>query len=483
MACFTISEVILIGVTFPFRRRSRDRIHCALLLLIFTGCFLLLPGLGASQGLGQKGFSSRGLSKNDRTFLEELSYRSFLFFWEQADPHTGLIPDRALVVGLPAPGSVENVANVAATGFGLTAICLAAQHRWITHGQARRRILLTLNFLATQAPQVHGFYYHWMDKTSGRRIMGSEISSIDTALLLAGVLTAREAFPRDREIVRLATLIYQRVDFTWMLNGSPVLLSHGWVPGEGFLTHRWDSYCELMILYLMAIGSPTHPIPASAWYAWRRPLVHFEGFTFVGDLPLFTQQYSQAWIDLRGLRDAPPSNIDYFQNSVAATLANRAFCLRFSKAFPKSYSADIWGVTASDSPRGYMVWGEPTDSAVIDGTVVPCAPGGSLIFAPLLCVRALEAMRDKFGSKVYSRYGFADAFNPTDGWYDHEVIGIDVGITLLSAENLLDQGVWKLFMRNTNIERAMVMAKLQPEGVFSGAYRRYYEFYERHTLF
>lgn len=465
------------------RRGGRDRIYRTFLLLFCVGSILQPTGWAAAQGLSQKGQNRRGLSKRDRAFLEELSYRSFLFFWEQADPHTGLIPDRALVVGLPAPGSVRNVANIAATGFGLTALCLAAQHGWITREQARRRTLLTLNFLATQAPQVHGFYYHWMDKTNGQRIMHSEISSIDTALLLAGVLTTREAFPHDRDIVRLATLIYRRVDFTWMLNGSPVLLSHGWVPGSGFITHRWDSYCELMILYLMAMGSPTHPIPPASWYAWRRPLVHFQGYTFVGDLPLFTQQYTQAWIDLRGLRDAPPSNIDYFQNSVDATLADRAFGLRFTKTFPKSYLPNIWGVTASDSPRGYMVWGEPTDSAVIDGTVAPCAPGGSLIFAPLICVQALEAMRDQFGSKIYSRYGFADAFNPTEGWYDKEVIGIDVGITLLSAENLLDQGVWRLFMRNRNIQRAMLLAKLRPEGVFSGASRRYHQFYLQHTLF
>lgn len=454
-------------------RRCR-RIGPALGLLIF----LQTPGIAApSKSPG------RQISKSDRAFLEELSYRSFLFFWEQADPHTGLIPDRALVVGLPAEGHVRNIANLAATGFGLTAICIGAKHQWITGQQAKRRILLTLNFLATQAPEVHGFYYHWMDKTNGQRIMHSEISSIDTALLLAGVLTTREAFPHDVDIVRLATFIYQRVDFKWMLNGSPVLLSHGWVPGSGFLTHRWDSYCELMILYLEGIGSPTHPIPAASWYAWRRPLVHFEGYTFVGDLPLFTQQYSQAWIDMRGLRDAPPSDIDYFQNSIAATLANRAFCLRFQKAFPKSYSDSIWGVTASDSPRGYMVWGEPSDFASIDGTVTPCAPGGSLVFAPKICVRALEAMREKFGSKVYSRYGFADAFNPTEGWYDRDVIGIDVGVTLLSAENLLDGGVWKMFMRNNNIQRAMVAAKLRPEGALSGVFSRYYQFYEQHAPF
>ncbi|MGH9402792.1 MAG: glucoamylase family protein [Terriglobia bacterium] len=453
--------------------RPGHHLHRAIPLLFCVAALLQPVRLAASQGL----------SRNDRAFLEELSYRCFLFFWEQADPHTGLVPDRALVVGLPETGSVRNIANVAATGFGLTAVCVGAKHGWITKEQARQRILLTLGFLANRAPEVHGWYYHWMDKTTGQRIMRSEISSIDTSLLLAGVLTAREAFPHDREIVRLATFIYDRVDFTWMLNGSPILLSHGWVPGAGFLTHRWDAYCEAMILYLLAIGSPTHPIPPSSWYAWRRPLVHFEGYTFVGDLPLFTQQYAEAWVDFRGLRDAPPSNVDYFQNSIAATQANRAFCLRFSKTFPKSYSANVWGVTASDSPHRYTVWGEPSDFAVIDGTVVPCAPGGSLMFAPSICLAALEAMRAKFGKEIYSRYGFADAFNPTEGWVDRDVIGIDVGITLLSAENLLDHEIWRWFMRDNNIQRAMFRARLRPEGRFVGTFKRYYQYYEARQPF
>jgi hypothetical protein len=417
---------------------------------------------------------SKGLTRRDKTFLQDVSHRNFLFFWEQADPHTGLVPDRALVVGMPAPGRHRNIANIAATGFGLTAICIGMQHRWITKKQARARIVTTLNFLAYRAPQVHGWYYHWMDKRNGRRIMHSEISSIDTALLLAGVLTARQAFRRDRQIVRLAEFIYRRVDFQWMLNGSPVLLSHGWRPETGFLTRRWDSYSELMILYLLAIGSPTHPIPARSWYAWRRPLVHFFGYTFVGDLPLFTQQYAQAWVDFRGRRDAAPSDINYFQNSIAATLADRAFCIHFSKTFPKSYSQNLWGITASDSAHGYRVWGEPSDVVIIDGTLVPCAPGGSLMFAPGICLRALETMREKFGTRIYGRYGFVDAFNPTTGWVDKDVIGIDKGITLLSAENLYNGGVWRWFMRDRDIQHALNSAQILPEGRLMRAFNQYY---------
>lgn len=416
---------------------------------------------------------SKGMTGYDKAFIESLEHRCFLFFWEQADRTTGLVPDRALVVGLPENGSFRNIANVAATGFGLTALCIGAEHHWITRGQASQRIWMTLDFLAYRAPQVHGWYYHWMDKTTGKRILNSEISSIDTSLLLGGVITVLEAFPHDRQIDRLARLIYDRVDFQWMLNGSPNLLSHGWRPETGFLSQRWNSYCELMLLYLLAIGSPTHPIPPSSWYAWRRPLVHFQGYTFVGDLPLFTQQYAQAWVDFRGRRDAAPSNIDYFVNSIDATEANRAFCISLRPTFPKSYSQHIWGITASDSALGYRVWGAPTEASVIDGTVVPCAPGGSLMFAPDICLQALEAMEARFGKSIYGRYGFADAFNPTTGWVDRDVIGIDTGITLLSAENLLDQGVWRWFMRNQDIQRAMTLSQLRLEYNFQGALGRY----------
>lgn len=417
---------------------------------------------------------ARGLSSKDKTFLEGLSYRCFLLFWEQADSNTGLVPDRALTVGLPETGRRRDVANISGTGFGLTAICIGARHHWITKDQARRRILKTLDFLAHRAPQVHGWYYHWMDKTTGKRILHSEISSIDTSLLLGGVLTVRKAFPHDRQIVHLADLIYNRVDFPWMLNGSHNLLSHGWLPESGFLSSRWDSYSELMLLYILAIGSPTHPIPASSWYAWRRPVVHFAGYTYVGEGPLFTQQYAQAWIDFRGLRDGPPSNVNFFANSLTATRANRAFCLSFSRTFPKSYSANVWGITASDGPDGYMVWGAPASASVIDGTVTPCAPGGSLMFAPRICLAALETMEARFGEQVYSRYGFADGFNPTTGWVDKDVISIDTGITLLSAENLLDGSVWHWFMKNRNIRRAIFLAQLLSENKLIRTFELHY---------
>ncbi|MGA9769944.1 MAG: glucoamylase family protein [Blastocatellia bacterium] len=403
----------------------------------------------------------RVLSPGDRAFIEDLSRRSFRYFWEQADPRTGLVLDRARTDGSPHDNTHRNIASIAATGFGLTAICIAAEHGWIPSTEARGRVRATLRFFAERATHEHGWFYHWLDRVTGERRWDSEISSIDTALLLGGILTARQYFYRDREITRLATLIYERVDFTWMLNGHPGLLSHGWKPEIGFLKPLWDSYSEDKILYLLAIGSPTHAITPRSWYAWKREWVTYAGYTYLsGAPPLFIHQYSHAWVDFRNRREASPPYIDYFENSVKATRAHRAFCLDLSGEFP-AYTANIWGITASDSARGYVAWGGPPRDPAIDGTVVPCAAGGSLMFAPDITLPALSEMKERFGERIYGRYGFADAFNPKTGWVGPDVIGINIGITLLSAENLITGNVWRWFMKNREIQKAMQLVGLR----------------------
>jgi hypothetical protein len=409
-----------------------------------TGCAMPASNLETTQ------------PREDEAFLEDLSRRSFLFFWEQMDPGTGLVRDRAGINGEHR----HNVASIAATGFGLTALCIATERGWVDPAAARQRVRAALRFFAERARHKRGWFYHWMDATTGAREWQSEVSSIDTALLLAGVLTARQYFNSDAEIVRLATAIYERADFQWMLNGHRLLLSLGWKPESGFLENRWDSYSEHMILYLLAIGSPTHPIPRRAWYAWDRPPISYGGHTYVfGSPPLFVHQYSHAWVDFRNRRECRGQRVDWFANSVAATRAHRLFCLDLSREFP-SYSQDIWGITASDSPRGYVAWGGPPRTPEIDGTVVPSAAAGSLMFAPDICLPALRAMRQRFGERIYGRYGFADAFNPMTGWVSPDVIGISVGITLLSCENLRTGNVWRWFMRNPEIQRALQLVRL-----------------------
>ena len=402
-------------------------------------------------------------ASKDEAFLEDLSRRTFLYFWEQSDPRTGLVLDRARTTGERHAAShpSHNIASSGATGFGLTALSIAAERGWIKEGEARERVRATLDFFARRASHKNGWFYHWMDLETGERRWQSEISSIDTALFLAGVLTARQRFRADREIVRLATQIYERVDFKWMQGEGSLLLSHGWRPETGFLKPLWDTYSEQTILYLLAIGSPTHPISPQAWRMWRRNWITYAGYTYIsGAPPLFIHQYSHAWVDYRNRREKDGPRINYFENSVKATRAHRAFCIDLGREFP-AYSENIWGITASDSAKGYVAWGGPPRDPAIDGTVVPCAPAGSLMFTPDIALAALVEMREKYGERIYGHYGFADAFNPNTGWVGPDCIGIDLGITLLSAENMRSGNVWSWFMRNPEIPRAMRLIGLE----------------------
>ena len=401
------------------------------------------PNLTASNG--------STLRKIDVDLLDDISRRSFRYFWEQASPRTGLVFDRAISLGPPrTAGNHGRVASIAATGFGLAAVCIAQDHRWIGHEAARARVATTLRFLAHEAPQKHGWFYHYLDAETGERAWHSEVSSIDTALLLAGVLTVRQCLQDDPEIVNLADTIYAGVDFPWMMDGSRSYFSHGWTPELEFLPYRWDTYSELLILYVLGIGSPTHPISVDTWGTWNLPLVAAGENSHIGGGPLFIHQYSQAWLDLRDRA----SSLDYYANSIAATRAQRQYFISLSSQY-KGYSADVWGITASDSTQGYTDWGAASEHPRIDGTVVPSAAAGSLMFTPDICIPAMRTMLLKYGKNIYGRYGFADAFNPESGWMSPYVIGIDAGITLLSAENLRTGRVWKWFMANTAPQRAL----------------------------
>jgi len=391
-------------------------------------------------------------------FLEDLSRRAFLYFWERASPDTGLVLDRALNSDAH---DARNVSSSAATGFGLTALCIAASRGWMERDALRRRALAALRFYAQDSEQVHGWFYHFVDASTGKRVWNCELSTIDTALLVAGVLTARQYFDDD-EVRALADSIYRRLDWQWFLNGDPHFLSMGWKPESGFLSARWNTHCELGILYLLGIGAPVNPLTPDCWYAWSRPQITYAGHTYIsGAPPLFTHQYSQAWIDFREKREQADGRTDWFQNSVEATLAHREFCIDLGlREFPGCYDESLWGITASDSAHGYVAWGGPPRDGPIDGTVVPCAAGGSLMFARNLCLQTLTAMKQRFGSRVWNRYGFVDAFHPTNGWTNPDVIGIDLGVTLLAAENARSGAVWKWFMSNPNVANAMRLAQI-----------------------
>ncbi|HXJ42197.1 MAG TPA: glucoamylase family protein, partial [Bryobacteraceae bacterium] len=300
----------------------------------------------------------------DDAFLEEVERANFQYFWEQTDPQTGLAKDRCHV----RSGDNGVVASIAATGFALTALCIGHMRGYVSYPDARNRVLTTLRFLWKVMPNHRGFFYHFAHIKTGERIWDSEISSIDTTMLLCGVLTCRQHF-RHLEISRLADDILNRVEWTW-LSEDTSLLPHGWAPEVGFLPYRWDYYSELMMMYLLGMGSSRHPLPPETWNSWKRLTFEYQGLRYIGSYaPLFVHQYSHAWFDLRNKRD---KYADYFQNSTTATEVHRRFCLELAKQFP-DYSDDLWGISASDSESGYVVWGGPPQIGPIDGTVVPSA--------------------------------------------------------------------------------------------------------------
>ncbi len=419
----------------------------AALIVTIAGCLLVLA---------DNQIVPYAPTHDDRVFLEDLERRSVMYFWEQAEPSTGLVLDRASIDGGRAKGPSRDIASIAATGFGLASICIGVEHGWIPRDQAVRRVRATLDFFLNHADAENGWFYHWMDASTGERRWDSETSSVDTAFLLGGVLTAGEYFSDDPEIKKLAQQIFERVDFKWMFDSDTMLLSHGWMRGKGFLKYRWDVYGEESLLYLLAIGSPTHPIDPESWYAWQRPYYSYDSFDFISGGPLFTHQYSHAWVDFRNRRDR--GFVDFFLNSVYASRANHAYCLSLNDVLPNTFGPQIWGITASDGPKGYRIYGEIKAFDPVDGTVAPSAAGGSLMFTPELSIPALRGMVQRYGERVYGRYGFIDAYNPSVNWFDSDVVGIDVGITALSAENLLTGNVWRWFMRSDAISRGMTLA-------------------------
>ncbi|PIR18581.1 MAG: hypothetical protein COV48_06730 [Elusimicrobia bacterium CG11_big_fil_rev_8_21_14_0_20_64_6] len=395
-------------------------------------------------------------SKNDELFLDDLQHKAFLYFLEQTDPVTGLTKDRAGNFG----GGDRGIASMAATGFGLTALTIGAERGWITREEAYARVLTTLRHLREHQAHEHGWFHHFVDGATGEPVTGSEVSSIDTALLLAGALTAGKHFA-GTEAERLTQEIYERVDFPWMMTDGGAkpesrTLAMGWTP-KGFIPARWDAYSEHQILYMLGLGSPTHPLPVEAWRAWKRPE---KGPVTEASSPLFTHQFSQLWLDLRGWDDAGQ---DYFANSVEATLTHRDAAIA-AKRKHAAYGSNCWGWTSCDGPQGYRAYGANPNGLEHDGTIAPAAAGGSMAFTPELSLAALRHMKKKYGDRIWGRYGFADAFNADPAqkerfnapglWRSPDAVGIDQGAILLAVENARTGGVWRKFMSTGHARRA-----------------------------
>jgi hypothetical protein len=444
-----LQRISTLGIALPFGLSGGSRLLAAEASANPQSQPSGAPPLNVAPPLFKSDPTKYRFSPEQDEFLEQVERATFQFFWEQSHPETGLVKDRGRAGGSDS----RNVASIAATGFGLTAMCIADHRGWEDSKAIRDRVRNSLRFIASRVPQAHGFFSHFLNLQNGDRALQSEVSSIDSAIFLCGALTCRAYFD-DAEIQDLASKLYERADWRWLLHGEK-MPSMGWTPEHGFIRARWDSYSELMMIYLLGLGSASSGLTSEHWDSWARPYFEFNGIRYIGShAPLFVHQYSHAWFDFRGKQD---KYADYFTNSVIATKVHKLWCLELAREFP-DYSEDLWGITASDSARGYAVWGGPPAMGRLDGTIVPCAAGGSLAFLPEEAERVLRTIREKHEQRAWRKYGFVDAFNPLTNWYSQDVIGIDVGITLLMAENARTGFVWEQFMKNDVVQTGMARA-------------------------
>jgi hypothetical protein len=415
--------------------------------------------------------------------LDQVQQTGFNYFWNEANPANGMIKDRS------TPGSF---CSIAAVGFGLTAICIGIDHGWITRAQGAARVQTTLNTFWTlpQGPAstgtigYNGFFYHFLDMNTGLRLGTTELSDIDTALLLAGVLDCEQYFnsgsdPTEINIRSLADQIYRRVDWTFFRNASLKGLMIQWTPESGFNTGVWKGYNEMMIMYILAMGSPTHPIPGGSAGDWNTYISGYVYGTLYGQTylqygALFTHQYSHCWIDFRNKRDGFMTfkASDYFTNSRKATLAQQAYCIAnpgLKQAEPPSfpvnypdpagYSATLWGLTAGDDPPpgdSYRAHGAPGPGTFDNGTIQPTAAVSSVCFASDICLPTIQNMYDNFPS-LWGTYGFRDGFNlaTNPDWYDTDYLGIDLGPEVIMIENYRNASIWLRFMQNPYVQAGM----------------------------
>lgn len=396
-------------------------------------------------------------------FLDYVQQANFDYFWYLANPVNGLVPDRS------TPGSA---CSIAAVGFCLTAIGIGIDHGWISRTQGVARVLTTLSTFLN-GPQgsatsgvigYNGWFYHFLDMNSALRAGAPELSSIDTTLLMAGVLYAKQYFngtnSDEASIRSMADTLFNNVNWTWMARGSNAV-SMGWLPESGFLNGNWIGYDEGMILYCLGLGTATNPLPASAWSYWTGGYVWGSNYgeSYVQFGPLFGHQYSHCWIDFRHVSDSYmlAHNTTYFENSRRASLAQHTYAIQNSGS-PYYYSTLVWGLTACDGPSGYTARGLPPGGSD-DGTIAPTAAGGSIAFVPEYSVPTLQKFYSNgFRQKIWTAYGFCDAFNIGQAWFDNAELGIDQGPIVIMIENYRTQKVWRLFMQNPEVQRGLQRA-------------------------
>lgn len=385
---------------------------------------------------------------------------AFDFFWEQANtdpasPGYGLIRDRY-------PGS-PGIASLAALGFGLTAIPIGIEKGYIGHEEGQDRVSRTLDTLSSME-RMEGFFYHFVDQQTGQRAWDSEVSSIDTSLLMMGVLAAGDYF--GGEVQAKAQALYDAVNWPWFLDENRQMFYMAWRPEKGFDGH-WDFYAEQLVLYILAAGSSTHPVDATPYYTFTRHVAGYGGgepFIHSWFGSLFTYQYSHAWIDFRGLAD--DTKVNWFDNSVNASLAQVAFAVDVDEQY-ETLGPLAWGLTASDGPEGYNgLYGAPPSgydnrAHVVDDTVAPSAAIGSILFVPEAAQRAMLNYYSL--DRLKGPYGFQDAYNLTRNWYAADVLGIDKGISLLMLANDENNAVYAFTMTNPNLQQGLSRLQITSE--------------------
>lgn len=425
------------------------------------------------------------ISRTDaQAFLDRLQRATFEYFLQESNPDTGLIRDAT------REGSH---ASIAAVGMALSCYPVGVERGFLSRRDAVDRAFRVLRFL-WNAPQGtdpeatghRGLFYHFLDMETGARAWRSELSTMDSAILFAGALTAAEYFDgEDRAesgIRDFADALYRRADWRWATN-SEHRISHGWKPERGFLTYHWGGYNEALILLLLALGSPEHAVPAAAYSRWLETYVWKEiyghGFVYCG--PLFTHQLSHVWVDFRGVQDdfMRSRGIDYFENSRRATLVQREYARRNPRGF-RAYSADLWGITASDGPGpstrciegrerrfwAYRARGVPWGPD--DGTLSPWGTVASLPFAPTEVMSSLRFITREH-PELIREYGLRCSFNPTfpsdgpgatgdRGWVSEEYFGLDQGPVVLMIENVRSELVWRLMKRSPYLRRGLERA-------------------------
>jgi hypothetical protein len=400
--------------------------------------------------------------------LVTLQSNTLRYFWKETNPDNGLIPDKTATGDIPA--------SIAGVGLALATYPVAVERALVSRAQAVERTLATLRFLwnAPQGPMPdatghRGFFYHFLDVSSGRRAWRCELSTIDTTVLIAGALTTAAYFDRstdgEREVRSLADSLYRRVDWRWAQNGDATV-SHGWKPETGFLRYRWQGYNEALILYVLGLGSPTHPLPEKSYLAWTSTYrwKTLYGHEFLYGAALFMHQLSHLWIDFRAVQDAfmRRHGIDYFENSRRATYVNQQYAMRNPRGF-RGYGQHAWGITASNGPGpttrrvrginrhflGYVARGVPNGPD--DGTLAPWAVAASLPFAPEIVLPTLRHCLTTY-PKLENEYGLVCSFNPTfpsdhpgiSGWISRDHFALDQGPLVLMIENYRSGLIWRL---------------------------------------